>query len=112
MHREVSKTSRRISNRPIPLLPQDQDFGWVAKWQPAKVGIFSTLISKQPFFKVQSYDVNRDVVCQLPPEARHPTYIAARLKKPAYGMNDVPRRWWVTLDKALRCYGMVPTRAD
>ena len=88
----------------IPLLPQDQDFGWVAKWQPAKVGIFSTWISKQRFFKAQSYDVNRDVVCQLPPEARHPTCTAARLKKPAYG--------WDILDNALRCYGMVPTRAD
>ena len=41
----------------------------------------------------QSYDVNREVVCQLPPEAGHPPYIAARLKKLAYGMNDAPRRW-------------------
>ena len=39
-------------------------------------------------------------------------HIAARLKKPAYGMNDAPRRWWNILDKALRSYGMVPTRAD
>ena len=37
--------------------------------------------------------------------------LAARLKKPAYGMNDL-RRWWNILDKARRCYGMVPTRAD
>ena len=42
----------------------------------------------------QSYDVNRDVVCQLPPEAGHPPYIAAGLKKPAYGMNDAPPRRW------------------
>ena len=42
----------------------------------------------------------------------HPPYIAARLKKPAYGMNDAPRRWWNILDKALRSCGMVPTRAD
>ena len=26
----------------------------------------------------QSYDVNRDVVCQLPPEAGHPPHIDAR----------------------------------
>ena len=32
--------------------------------------------------------MNRDVVCQLPPEAGPPQYIAERLKKPAYGMND------------------------
>ena len=42
------------------------------------------------FLQGQSYDVNRDVVCQLPPEAGHPPYIAARLKKLAYGMNDLP----------------------
>ena len=39
-------------------------------------------------------------------------HIAAKLKKPAYGMNDAPRRWWNILDKGLRSYGMVPTRAD
>ena len=42
---------------------------------------------KTAFLQRQSGDVNRDVVCQLPPEAGHPPYIAARLKKPAYGMN-------------------------
>ena len=64
------------------------------------------------FLQGQSYVVNRRVVCQLPPEVGHPPFIAARLKKPAYGMNDASRRWWDILDKALRCYGMVPTRAD
>ena len=67
---------------------------------------------KTAFLQGQSYDVNRDVVCQLPPEANQPPFIAARLKKPAYGMNDAPRRWWNILDKALRNYGMIPTRAD
>ena len=43
---------------------------------------------KTAFLQRQSYDVNRDVVCQQPPEAGHPPYIAARLKKLAYGMND------------------------
>ena len=56
--------------------------------------------------------MNRDVVCQLPPEAGHPPHIAARLTKPAYGKNDAPRRWWNILDKALRSYGMVPTWSD
>ena len=41
--------------------------------------------SPAPTSKWQSYDVNRDVVCQLPPEAGHPPYIAASLKKLAYG---------------------------
>ena len=64
------------------------------------------------FLQGQSYDVNRDVVCQLPPETGHSPYIAARLKKRAYGMNDSSRRWWNILYKALCSYGMVPTRAD
>ena len=46
---------------------------------------------KTAFLQGQSYAVNRDVVCQLPPEAGHPPNIAAILMKPAYGMNDAPR---------------------
>ena len=56
--------------------------------------------------------MNRDVVCQLPPEAGHPLYVAARLKKLAYGMIDASRRWWNILDKALCSCGMVHPRAD
>ena len=67
---------------------------------------------KTTFLQGQCYDVNRDVVCQLPPEAGHPPYIAARLKKPAYAINDAPQRWWNILDKSLRSYGMVPTKAN
>ena len=67
---------------------------------------------KTAFLQGQSYGVNRYVVCRLPPEAGHPRYIAARLKKPAYGMHDAPRRWWNILDTALGSYGMIPTRAD
>ena len=66
---------------------------------------------KTAFLQGQSYGVNCDV-CQLPPETCHPPYIAARLKKPAHGMNDAPQRWWNILDKALCSYAVVPTRAD
>ena len=37
---------------------------------------------KTAFIQRQSYDVKRDVVCQVPPEAGHLPYMAARLKKP------------------------------
>jgi hypothetical protein len=67
---------------------------------------------KTAFLQGEEYDNCRDVVCQLPPEAGHPPHIAARLKKPAYGMNDAPRRWWNKVDSSLRSYGMIPTRAD
>ena len=45
------------------------------------------LILRQLSFKDSLYGVSRAVVCQLPPEAGHPPYIAARLKKPAHGMK-------------------------
>ena len=67
---------------------------------------------KTAFLQGEAYDESRDVVCQLPAEAGHPPYIVARLKKPVYGMNDAPRRWWNIVDSALQSYGMVPTRAD
>ena len=67
---------------------------------------------KTAFLQGESYDELRDVVCQLPTEAGLPWYMAARLKKPAYGMNDAPRRWWNIIDGSLRKYGMVQTRAD
>ena len=67
---------------------------------------------KTALLQNEEYEYNRDVVCALPPEAGHPSYIGARLKKPAYGMNDAPRRWWNKLDAALRSYDMIPTRAD
>ena len=41
----------RNINRQILLLSQDPDFGWVAKWQPIRVGTFFTLIFKQLSFK-------------------------------------------------------------
>ena len=66
---------------------------------------------KTAFLQGEAYDDCRDVICQLPPEAGYPPYIAARLKRPAYGLNDAPRRWWNIIDKGLRSYGMAPTRA-
>jgi len=67
---------------------------------------------KTAFLQGEMYDKTRDVICQLPPEAGHPPHIGARMKKPAYGLNDAPRRWWNIIDGALLKYGSVPTRAD
>ena len=67
---------------------------------------------KTAFLQGEDYDSARDVVCQLPPEAGYPPYIGARLRKPAYGMNDAPRKWWNRLDASLRKYKLSPTRAD
>jgi len=67
---------------------------------------------KTAFLQGDAFDDNRNVVCQLPPESGLPPYMAARLKRAAYGLNDAPRLWWNRLDKALRGYGLVPARAD
>ena len=67
---------------------------------------------KTAFLQGESYAPDRDVVCQLPPEAGKPWYLAARLKKPAYGMNDAPRKWWNRLDAAVKAMGLLPARAD
>jgi len=67
---------------------------------------------KTAFLQGEDYDSLRDVVCQLPPEMGLPPYWGALLKKPAYGMNDAPRRWWNRIDGSLQKYGLVPTRAD
>ena len=59
------------------------------------------------------FDANRDMVCQLPPEAGYPPYTAGRLIRSAYGLKDAPRLWWNRLDKTFRTrLGMTPTRAD
>ena len=86
---EISKTNRININRMIVLLQQDLDFGWVATWQPARVGTLFTLILRQLSFN-ESESVNRDVVCHLLPQAGHPP----------------------SLDQALCSYGMIPMRAD
>ena len=67
---------------------------------------------KTAILQGESYESFRDEICQLPPETEYPPYIGARLKRPAYGLNDARRRWWNRLDTALRRYGLVPTRAD
>ena len=67
---------------------------------------------KTAFLQGEAYDQSRDIFCQIPPQMGYPPHIGARMKKPAYGLNDAPRRWWNILDSALRSYGLVPTRAD
>ena len=67
---------------------------------------------KTAFLQGESYDESRNVICQIPKEAGQPWYMVARMKKPAYGLNDAPRRWWNVVDSKLRSYECTPTRAD
>ena len=66
---------------------------------------------KTAFLQGETFAPDRDVVCQLPPEAGKPWYLAARLKKPAYGMNDAPRKWWHRLDAAIQSHGTVSSKS-
>ena len=67
---------------------------------------------KTAFLQGEAYDESRDIIRQIPPEYGYPPYMGARLKKPGYGPNDAPRRWWQIIDGALLRYGLIPTRAD
>ena len=76
------------------------------------VGLCDTLTSRlRAFLQEETYAPDRDVVCQLPPEAGKLWYLA-RLKKPAYGLSDAPRKWWNRLDAAVKSMGLLPVRAD
>ena len=33
-----------------------------------------------------------------------------KIEETCTGTSDAPRRWWNILDKALRSYGLIPTR--
>jgi len=67
---------------------------------------------KTAFLQGDRYDDTRNVLTALPKEAGYPPHMAARMKKPAYGLNDAPRRWFNIIDASLRNYECVPTRGD
>ena len=102
--KDAQQTDSPTSTRPgLRLLCQDAaSNGWSIRHIDLKTA----------FLQGESYAPDRDVVCQLPPEAGKPLYLAARLKKPAYGMNDAPRKWWNRLDAAVKTMGLLPARAD
>ena len=67
---------------------------------------------KTVFLQGDRYDDTRNALTALPKEAGYPPHMAARMKKPAYGLNDAPRRWFNIIDASLRKYECVPTRGD
>ena len=90
--------NKRNTYKLIHLLPQELDFGRVAKWTAKKVWDLFHIDLKTAFLQGS--------------EASDPSYIAARLKKLAYGRNDALQHWWNILDNALCTCGMHPTRTD
>ena len=57
-----------------------------------------------------SYEISRNVICQLLLEAGYPAHIGARLKIPVYGLNDAPSRWWNRIGESLHGSGMARPR--
>ena len=91
--KEYQQTDSPASTRPA--------FRMGCQMAASKDWDLSRIYLKTALRQGQSYDVNRDVACQSPPDTSHPPRIAATLKKPAFGMNDASRRWWNILVKAL-----------
>jgi hypothetical protein len=67
---------------------------------------------KTAFLQGEDFDPLRSVCVRLPPDLGLPPYIVGQCRRPVYGLNDAPRRWWNRLDKSLRTWGLQPTRAD
>jgi hypothetical protein len=107
-----SKTNSVLNNKLTLPRRHAQECNLLAKWQPTTNGLLAISILKRPSSKGEENDLARDFICQLPPDSCLPSHLGARLKKPAYGMNDAPRRWWNRIDGSRSAYGMVPTRAD
>ena len=66
-----------ISADGFSLLPHDPGFRMSCQMAASKSWDLFHIDLKTAFLQGQSFDVNRDVVCQLPPEAGHPPYIGA-----------------------------------
>ena len=89
-----SKTNRRNINGQILLFPQDLDFGWVAKWQPVRVGTFVTLISRQHPSKTVLLCESWCCVSIATISRSSSLNCCKTEEKHAHGINDTPRRWW------------------
>ena len=70
---EDFKIIRRMISRQIGLLLLNQACACSVRMLPPKLRTSGTLIT-----------LDRDVVCQLPPQAGKPRFVAACLKRPAY----------------------------
>ena len=67
---------------------------------------------KTAFLQGEDFDPVRSVCVKLPPDLGLPPWIVGLCVRPVYGLNDAPRQWWNRLDKSLRSWGFLPTRAD
>ena len=103
------KIDKEMRNRLTVLPLQVQDFGFFAKMLHRIVGLSNTSTSRLRSFRVK---LTHQTDCQLPPDAGKPWYLAARLKKPACGMNDAPSKWLNWLDAAVKTTGLLHARAD
>ena len=76
-----SKTDRRNINRRIRLASTRPGFRKSRQLAASKSWNIFHIGLKTAFLQAQSYGVNRDVACQLPPEARHPPENCCKIKE-------------------------------
>ena len=103
-------TARKTRSKQTVLLLTDQSCASCVRMPHPMAGPFSTS-NHRPQDCVPSGG-NLRARRQLPPEGSKPWYVAARLKKPAYSMNDAPRKRRNRLGAAVKNMGLRPTRAD
>ena len=107
-------------NRQTVPRQHDPDFVFSARMQLPMAGPSSTLTSRLRSFRgklmhqIAMWSVNYPPPPphHPPPEAGKPWHLAARLREPAYGVNDAPRKWWNRLDTAVKTMGLLHARAD
>ena len=103
-----SRPTEGLLSKQTALLQQDR----AARMLLPMGGLSATLTSRLRSFRGKLIHQIVMLSVKLPPEASKPWYLAARLKKPPYGMNDAPRKWWNRLDAAVKAMGLLPARAD
>ena len=110
----VPRTNKNLTNKLTHLLPVDRASEWPVSWPRTKIAIFFSYTD----LKMHSY---KGIICcvsncnlSAPTRSWIPSSYRSTFdkKRPAYGLNEAPRRWWNRLDTSLRSYGMIPTRAD
>ena len=109
-YREVSKSNKRNISRQILLLPQDLDFGWVAKWQQQELETFSHG-SWDSFLAKTVLQCESWCCVLIATRSRSSSLPCCESEGTCIRHEWCPSRWWNVLDKALCSYGMFPTRA-
>ena len=96
----VSLPSAQQTDNSLP----DQAYACAARMPHPMAGPFRTSTSRLRSFKGKLTHQTK-MLCHKYLQKK------TRLKKPAYGMNDAPWKWWNKLDAAVKNMGLCPAKA-